>query len=172
MHNFTKAFGEAFHGWEFESLLHKLDVSGGFTIQTKKYTSANPRVQYEIKCSESTSEGTRESDCKTSLRNWASINKSKYWYPDFSRFPNIDIVAKAICKSTGEAVIAYIQITVGKMHKLDGTWMDELNEIFKGHKERIYIVIQPWNMGSDQKIRLTGGHLPKKVPLYEAYFEG
>ena len=70
-------------------------------------------------------------------------------------------------------VIAYIQITIGEMHKLDGTWMDELDEILKVcHKERIYIVIQPWNVGSNQKIKLTSGHLPKKVSLFEAYFEG
>ena len=46
-------------------------------------------------------------------------------------------------------VIAYIQITIGEMHKLDGIWMDKLDEIFKGHKETIYIVIQPWDVGSD-----------------------
>ena len=84
VYNFTKAFGEVFRGRALESCLHKLAVSGGFTIHTKKYMSHDPQVQYEIKCSELTSEGTNESDCKTSLRKWASNDKSKYWYPDYS----------------------------------------------------------------------------------------
>ena len=50
--------------------------------------------------------------------------------------------------------------------------MDKLDEIFKGHKERIYIVIQPWNVGSDRKIKLTGGHLLKNVPFMKLILRG
>ena len=78
VYNFTKAFGEAFYGWAFELYLHKLAVSGDFTIQAKKYNiGVDPQEQYEIKCSKPTLEGTSESDCKTLLRRWASDDKSK-----------------------------------------------------------------------------------------------
>lgn len=175
MYTFTRAFGGAYYGWAFECYLHKLAGSGDFSILAQEYNKdGGTQEQYEIIRGDVTCEGTTESDCNASLRQWSSNARSTYWYPAYTQFPCIDAVAK-FEKTTSDgqdpkktSVLAYIQITVAGDHSLDLDRLKKLDELFQSHHtQRVYIAILPERKALAE-FKLTPKPHATPVPLYVA----
>jgi DNA replication protein DnaC len=173
VHNFARTIGGAFHGWAFEMLVHKMAAQSGLTIHVAQDDGGNVvqkdqrlHVSGGIVC-----QGSTKANCLAYLRDtWQMDDDSNYWYPDYSRFPDIDCIAK--CTVDGQddqVVIAYIQITVGKTHALDGARLNTLDNIFKNrYQKRVYIALLPTPELS-LCFKSSGEYHAAKVSLCSAY---
>jgi hypothetical protein len=179
LYKMSKVVGGALHGLAFEMYLHKLATGNGFKIQARAYnpppTASGDHVEIRIRASNSTREGSNESECKDFLRHWCVDKNSQYWYPDYAMFPNLDSVAKPVQPCLID--LAYIQMTVSDTHKLNREWLEELHDgIFKSFTgKKAYIAILP---EKTEKFKLTPPQkpttvqIPTTVPLSVAYFDG
>ncbi|CAH0481483.1 unnamed protein product [Peronospora belbahrii] len=125
----------------FKIYIHRLAADKMLRLSVSEYDPPERRKPNEERYFEGKQVGVKNggalhsgtaSDHVNDLTQWRDADEYAYWFPFCHDFPNIDSIVKLERKrsSSKKSNVAYLQITVEAEHKVDGTQLQKMNEIF------------------------------------------